>query len=168
MKIRPILSNIVWKGGAYFRGAYGNCSHYTCWEAPKQLASSVVLGQPHVSSHSTCVGWPMSYYSNFLCKCLQTQLMMGQTKSSLKQCTLDTSLVPTPPSQWETVWRTKWNFWGLFPRSDKDQWDYEIITTSLTTVKFPSCPFEYPYLFWAALPQKELNVARLHCRKSVR
>ena len=56
------------------------------------------------------------------------------------------SFVPRPvcTSQRETVWWTKSNFWGLFPKSGKDQWDCEIVnhydrSISLTAVNLFIC-----------------------------
>ena len=77
------------------------------------------------------------------------------------------SLVPTlrtPPG--ETVWWTKSNFLGLFPKMAEDQWDckianyYVVLPLQLQNL-FIS--IRVSILFWAGFPQSILSVARLHC-----
>ena len=85
-----------------------------------------------------------------------------QPRSGLISCTNLSCAPPPPPGR--NGLANKVNFFGLIPKSGKDQWD---CSTVLKTVKFVQSPFEYPYLFWVGWPQNVLMVARLHCRKSV-
>ena len=80
------------------------------------------------------------------------------------ECERLSSPVPslrTPP---ETVWWTKSNFLGLFPKSGKDQWDWIITLHFPYNIKFfTSTQASIPILSGFGV----LIVARLHCRKSV-
>ena len=53
----------------------------------------------------------------------------------------------------ETVWWTKSNFLGLFPKTVEDQWDCEIANYYIALPLQHLSPFEYPYFFWAIFPQ---------------
>ena len=85
---------------------------------------------------------------------------------------------PARASQQETVWWTKSNFLGLFPKMVEDQSDCEIGNYYVAlpyNIQIYSSPFKYMYFFliwfseyscllWVGFLQDILNVARLHCR----
>ena len=75
---------------------------------------------------------------------------------SFLECERLSSPVPslrTPP---ETVWWTKSNFLGLFPKSGKDQWDWISTLHFPYNINFFLPLLKHPYLFWADLAYRSL------------
>ena len=58
--------------------------------------------------------------------------------------------------------------WTYYPNLVRTN---EIARSLILTQHFPYnsriCLFQYPYFFWVGCPQNVLNIARLHCRKTV-
>ena len=86
---------------------------------------------------------------------LELQAPMGACSGQYGTCfdknMVRCSLVPTPcASRRETVWWTKLNFLGLFPKTVEDHWDCEIANYYVAlpyNIQIYSSPFEYPCFF---------------------
>ena len=113
---------------------------------------------PRITVFESLLSITISFLSTF---CLHVSDVTAVTWSRLSLCICSLNAHPVRASRWDTVWWTKSNFLGLFPKTVEDQRDCEI-SNYYVALPLRQNLFEYPYFFWVGF----LHVARLHCRWS--